>query len=1434
MFKIHLPSWSAVGLTGLCLLWVGMRLHAQADAWILGNEHLILSQAYTTHSLPIHPPGTPNAYIGQAPVKSHHIRTTGDGTILFFVVDGNVYDGNGYLIADARPWNCVPLPGWPPCCEQCVEPGFMEFLSLPVPGRCDLFYLLSAVSPQGPNTGLGTAYIQWSILDMGSDNPRFAPLDPGTCGPRNGRLVHVDDLDAVMPDFDQVLLLESGPQPTSEHVFQLPSDPVGKAISPMIRAVETPFGHHWLFLITGDRVQPYKVTDSGIHQVQPMAGSSNVAVQISPSSPGIKAILHDADAVLTAHPGYPGSVVTLALTDRSTMSVPGGSGQHDLLVLRFDAQTGQLWVAGSEGHSIQPSICAPPGYPQLLRGCALSRDGMGVFVTGERPNVDCTAFTPFMEHVALGTGVRTDLTYAFPQPVDPKWVRCRIYWNTHPNGIGDAIYFPSSNGVGVLEGLGNLNSVSFDPNLFQNVTLPDFEEYAPWPQHAMFPFLDPGLVHDSYLTVDKREACCAFLARFDPYVVNGYEVTTNMVWTPNNNLCASTGTLTFFGDLVIQPGARLTVYDMILRFGPDSRIIVEPGGMLQMHRSLATSLDCDGLRWPGVEVRGTPGAGQFGNPQPTHQGKLELFASTVQNAFIGALVAGRTDDGSIDLGLTGGVVRAFPEVVNDALVPSSFHNCQRGVFFLPYQNQLPNGTHTGNQSRFSDVVFTVDGNYPGSFDFQAHAVLWAVDGLQFTACSFRNDQPDYFFGPGAYYGSQYLGYGIQSMDAHFVVGSGCDIVPPRGEACPDEDTRWAEFVGLDHGIHAATGTTGRNFTADRVRFINNIAGVYANKVDAYKVVNSHFSIGGRNVTLTNDLEHPAWEQRHRGLFSTESSGMIVDDNLLELDPNAAPGRLTEGIVIGYSRGHNDMVFRNTAKNLERGFIGEGVCADEAEKATKGLIFQCNVNQNNGTNIRSRLVPDPQTLDQHQTIRTNQGSHSRVADNEFDQLATGMDFVNDGWQYNVIAYHYAAPQLPYMPIYISQGVGVVGTDIFGQPHVRPANNCANRHVLPVIGDPETPSGLMAILTTEKEAYGNTRYLYDQLIDGGSTDEVVQEIMASWPQDAWDLRAYLLARSPYLTVDALKAAMDRPTMPAAMKAEICIANPDATKRDGFIRWLETECKYPLGETLVATIVASWNARTYRTTLEGALAHHHGEMTQAANMLIAHYTSDSTGFPVDSLRRVWQEVRTPIARYAEAALLMEKGEYNAATALVQAIPQEHPRLRPGQLTERDRMLAFIAFWEGVAQSGRSEAELDSAEVSQLEGLVNGAYDGPASRAQNILCFHYGKCRAPLTGGGEEAPKAMGQAAATTEAAMAQPRLSVYPNPATHWAALDYDLLGEPDRAMVVVRDAVGRPVDQLTVGSAQGQLVLDTRPLARGLYTVELINAGQVLHTEKLIVE
>jgi hypothetical protein len=56
----------------------------------------------------------------------------------------------------------------------------------------------------------------------------------------------------------------------------------------------------------------------------------------------------------------------------------------------------------------------------------------------------------------------------------------------------------------------------------------------------------------------------------------------------------------------------------------------------------------------------------------------------------------------------------------------------------------------------------------------------------------------------------------------------------------------------------------------------------------------------------------------------------------------------------------------------------------------------------------------------------------------------------------------------------------------------------------------------------------------------------------------------------------------------------------------------------------------------------------------------------------------------------------------------------------------------------------------------------------------------------------------------------------------------------AMVIVRDAQGRIMHQELVNGAEVQLVWDTRQLAQGLYSVELLEDGKRLQTERLIVQ
>jgi len=78
------------------------------------------------------------------------------------------------------------------------------------------------------------------------------------------------------------------------------------------------------------------------------------------------------------------------------------------------------------------------------------------------------------------------------------------------------------------------------------------------------------------------------------------------------------------------------------------------------------------------------------------------------------------------------------------------------------------------------------------------------------------------------------------------------------------------------------------------------------------------------------------------------------------------------------------------------------------------------------------------------------------------------------------------------------------------------------------------------------------------------------------------------------------------------------------------------------------------------------------------------------------------------------------------------------------------------------------------------------------------------------------------------------LFPNPASEQVTFTYSLLAPSDHAFVLVRDAVGRGVSTLPMRNTEGQLVLDTRDLAKGLYTVHYTQDGVVLHLDRLIVQ
>ncbi|MFN6176353.1 MAG: T9SS type A sorting domain-containing protein [Flavobacteriales bacterium] len=1472
----------AAGLVAWCG-WGGMEVRAQDPLWSIGSQQVHFPQApagvpgqsaIRTSPLPTSfSPLIPDEYEyqGQIAERTQNIQYDDEGKVLFYIIDGNIYNRDGLLIADDAQ-NMDDRD-----CEVCFLGG-EEVHVVPVPGSCTRYFVMGLYFQDFERdiADIDRALLRWGVLDLSleSDLPVYAT----TCAKVTGRFLTAGERDEA-PGITlqgsawspQEILPLNAPDNVASYLQE------GTIYISVTEGTETlraagvmvdADGRHVFAVRCNQGLLFLEVDGSGIRKIpSPFIGqrwpfaldNGNVVTDLDRSQRGDLSVWYGDGELRVAWSSYRRYVEPL-LNFQEVHQTRIGLWAFSLTLGNDVAVTSNITpqnvpAANPRVYSLDvypvtdPSPVDNDGDPILrpaVPGVQFSPSGRYIYFVKSPdfayPNSGGAAST--FGYINLSWTLGDPGTYYTFLPIASnvetrKLVDSQLELNVAPDGVGTALYAIGSDApddfwMGVFVDPDQPDPANWTADIVQFPQVGSFTE--PNSPATDFRFINRRNSLSSNLVSQQSSTCCSALTLAKDRSTTITEV-CDLTWSPGDNAFWDTKEdIHVATELRIATGAHVTAQNMTFKFGQDAVFIIEPGASFTCTNCVLTNA-CEGTRWKGIEVHGSIVQNQFGSPTPTHQGMLVMRGTTVENAEIGVLVAKRGPFGNI---AAGGVVSAERAWVTEEVdeQPTSFwrsttfRNCRESVHFPPFQNVQPNGTLHRNLSRFNDCVFTVNDQYPVVYDFKHHVYMHRVDGIPFRACTFENALPDAFFAEGgASPGSLYLGHGIRSLDAHYTITSSCNTVLPVGALCPEADTRFSEFRGLDHGIHALASSKLRNFLVDRVKFTDNIAGVYSSAVVGYSLKNSIFSEGGRDVELTNQDEL-FWEQSHRGIYSHSSYAFTVEDNTFFRTPGSPADQLTEGVVIGYSRDHNDYVFRNHGENLSVGFAGEGISASMEPSYTPliGLQLICNTNTNNDKNLSSRKANGATVNEQaSHIIRTNQGNHYRPADNEFDEWV-GQLFKRDyevTTTFSPISYWHRDVS-PYVPL---------SYDTFLNPapvNTIPADNCASK--LPPRIPVElpwgmAPGGLTDVLEAEKLAYGSTRYLYDQLIDGGNTDEVVQEITDAWPQEVWDLRNSLLSKSPYLSTTVLKELNHQNKLPAVLYAEVCIANPEATKAEGFYTWLEEGAPHPLPEYLLATIAASWEVRTYRTTLENTMADHHETMSQAATMLLEQISADSTGLRVSDLRTVWQEVRTPAARYAEALALMELGEYNAASAVVAAIPQEHDKLKARELTEKDRMLSLIGFMQNLAASGRSDAELTVGEQDQLETLIAGEQDRPGMWMQNLLCFHYDRCVAPWTGGSGE-PKSL--PAVKTVEDKAPALLSVFPNPATSWSVASLHVPKGTQEATLRVLDLSGKQLHMQVVPMEQPQLVLDTRRLAPGAYLVEVSSTNGVLATEKLIVQ
>ncbi|MBC8320589.1 MAG: T9SS type A sorting domain-containing protein [Bacteroidetes bacterium] len=841
-------------------------------------------------------------------------------------------------------------------------------------------------------------------------------------------------------------------------------------------------------------------------------------------------------------------------------------------------------------------------------------------------------------------------------------------------------------------------------------------------------------------------------------------ITTDQLWNFDIKL---------YRDIIIENGAELTI-SCHLVMHPYAKIIVKPGGRLIIDGGLIGTDIYEDEQWQGIQVWGDKTTHQYPDINGEYQqGYLELSnGAVIENAIV-AVDLWEPDN----YASTGGIVSAKN---------STFKNNAKSVHALHYTNHHPvSGDETDYNSSFSNCTFEITEDYLGDETFYKHVDLAYVKGLRFSSCDFSLDE-------NATNVSDY-NHAIASYDAGFRVYANCTS---QQSPCPEEDYIRSNFTGFWSAISAVNDNwSAVTFSVNRADFTNNAFGVRTTKMDNASVLFSDFQVG-------------SFEDCGYGIFTDAVTGFAFEENQFTKYPQG-PTANYFGISINSSNAVND-VYKNDFNGLSYANHSDGQNWYDIYREF-GLEYLCNTNTNNYADF---FVAD-HASNSPSGIQLNQGSEELMAGNSFSLSGTTWHFYNGGE--HTIDYYTDAANTPLTPE-IRHRVDLQVSEV--------ENTCPSHY--------GGGSGLLLSLSpqqkidTEQEyydnltAYNNTKVLYDNYVDGGSTEAEILDIQTAQPSDMWALRAQLLGDSPHLSFDVLKEASDKTDVfTESALFDILAANPDELKKDTLISYLENK-EDPLPDYMIALLQQLASGITYKTALQKQMAGYKHTYTRAAHDVIRSILNDTvmdyTEFRnwLDNIGGITSD-RQIISSY------LAQGNFTDALTLANLLPNLYC-LTGNDSIEHLYYMEMLNLYQTLDQQGRNTFQLDSTEKASITTIANNSNGLASKQAKSILEAVYNEyCHTCSNVDGSSGYKADNIVNPNLLGESFGLDVNVKPNPSKEWAAFEYSLIKEETNGEIIITNATGSVVDRLQLTSNKGQVLWDTRKLPSGIYVYTIKSSG-----------
>lgn len=769
----------------------------------------------------------------------------------------------------------------------------------------------------------------------------------------------------------------------------------------------------------------------------------------------------------------------------------------------------------------------------------------------------------------------------------------------------------------------------------------------------------------------------------NPIIVNSHEK-----WDFN---------IKFYNPITIKAGSSLEL-SCNLEMSKNHKIIVENSAKLTVNGGTITS-KCG--FWSGIEL--------WGNHSLTQSTSNQGYVTTRNDATIeyakNAISTIKNDNGTLDWSKTGGIIRCSN---------TTFLNNWKSVEYLYYHANHPTlpGVEIPNQGRFTDCDFIWDENYISNTLAPA-ITMYHVNGVQVLGCHFIDNRD---------VDIAYRATGIYTIDAGFKVlgqytGGGLYYPPnfPQHNDYDETDYNVSYFNKLLYGIHAMNSSASFPITVDHTKFENNKYGILLDAVDNAVITRNMFDY---------NLNHPVDMTQTYQLTTRECTGYQVEGNeFYRSSPWSAVGTLVEN-----SGPQANQIYRNYYDGLNVGNWGRGFNSNDLSSTmyASGLQWKCNKNQNGYIDMYNQVTSYDPALD-GEGVRAIQGSMHEATGNLVSPTigsgSPGSDLHFYNGDQDAISYYYGADpdELPTE----TQGLFLTSA---GTSH-----SCPSTFMSDIVVSKDKLITKSQYSTLQNQITSIDRELeikqdaLDKLLADGDAQYLHDLVAGLTDQNKSQIKATLLAKSPYLSLSLLKELGGKhPRLfPHTWYREVIHANIEVARNDAFLETLLTKT-FPIPTDIYDSIRKTrFTTFTERGKKELAILKLYDQREVLLNLFIADAMSGENEINWQTVEKFItskdhiENKRQLVDHY------LSRNDIANCNSILNHIESQLSSCDMNRVkNELEDFILFKRYFLTITDSSGIVKQLLPSEIEQLKYMAYN-FEGKAARqAQNVLCFHANLC--------------------------------------------------------------------------------------------------------------